>query len=547
MENQYTVQNLEYAVSVFYNSEHNERAQAHQWLTTAQRCPEAWSFVWELLQPTKPTEVQFFAATTLHTKLLRCWGEVPEESHEELKNKILHAVLSYAKGPKIVLNRLCISLAAFILQQASTDLVSILSPLSAAEHRPLLLEVLTVIPEEFNSMTMLSPLRVKNRIILQKACPAVLDDMLQCLQSVYSKEPPSEETIQWWWLAALCCGSWLTLGADEASPERGISVDLAQRLPLVNALFSVVQQLYTHHEVISDSALEACEAALSAVRAAGAAPDAARSPGAALQLLSELAALAAPILARDNVPNSINEDAARSPGVALQLLSELAALAAPILARDNVPNSINEELLSAIATCAVSLTECHSRAIVTAIEREGHSGALQTLELLLASQAAPGHYPIHETRSHLVTAVWYTVQDEILCLSPSPGAAWRGLFSRLLRALLTKSEAPAEQLARDDAELLRCYRQDLADTAMYCFGVLGDYSFTIIEAAWREATTDCRREACLHILLALGDTTPQSKAPGDLIVMLEHAVNTAASCEDKELCNTALHCLVMSI
>ncbi|CAG9115437.1 unnamed protein product [Plutella xylostella] len=345
MENQYTVQNLEYAVSVFYNSEHNERAQAHQWLTTAQRCPEAWSFVWELLQPTKPTEVQFFAATTLHTKLLRCWGEVPEESHEELKNKILHAVLSYAKGPKIVLNRLCISLAAFILQQASTDLVAILSPLSAAEHRPLLLEVLTVIPEEFNSMTMLSPLRVKNRIILQKACPAVLDDMLQCLQSVYNKEPPSEETIQWWWLAALCCGSWLTLGADEASPERGISVDLAQRLPLVNALFSVVQQLYTwltlgadeaspergisvdlaqrlplvnalfsvvqqlytHHEVISDSALEACEAALSAVRAAGAAPDAARSPGAALQLLSELAALAAPILARDNVPNSINE------------------------------------------------------------------------------------------------------------------------------------------------------------------------------------------------------------------------------------------------
>lgn len=50
---EYTVQNLEYAVSVFYNSGQNERAQAHVWLTAAQRCPEAWGFVWELLQPSK--------------------------------------------------------------------------------------------------------------------------------------------------------------------------------------------------------------------------------------------------------------------------------------------------------------------------------------------------------------------------------------------------------------------------------------------------------------------------------------------------------------
>lgn len=55
--------------------------------------------------------MQFFAATTLHTKLLRCWTEVPPESHEELKDKILQAVFAYAKGPKIVLNRLCISVS----------------------------------------------------------------------------------------------------------------------------------------------------------------------------------------------------------------------------------------------------------------------------------------------------------------------------------------------------------------------------------------------------------------------------------------------------
>lgn len=50
---EYTAQNLEYAVSVFYNGEQTERARAHTWLTAAQKVPEAWNFVWELLQPNK--------------------------------------------------------------------------------------------------------------------------------------------------------------------------------------------------------------------------------------------------------------------------------------------------------------------------------------------------------------------------------------------------------------------------------------------------------------------------------------------------------------
>lgn len=53
--------------------------------------------------------MQFFAATTLHTKLLKYWDEVPEDHYEFLKKRILEAIISYAMGPKIVLNRLCIT------------------------------------------------------------------------------------------------------------------------------------------------------------------------------------------------------------------------------------------------------------------------------------------------------------------------------------------------------------------------------------------------------------------------------------------------------
>lgn len=48
---EFTADNLEHAVSQFYHTDANMQAQAHQWLTTAQNSQQAWSFVWELLQP----------------------------------------------------------------------------------------------------------------------------------------------------------------------------------------------------------------------------------------------------------------------------------------------------------------------------------------------------------------------------------------------------------------------------------------------------------------------------------------------------------------
>ncbi|KAM3962967.1 LOW QUALITY PROTEIN: importin-13-like protein cdm [Aphomia sociella] len=516
-----TPQNLEYAVSVFYNGEQAERAKAHAWLTSAQRVPEAWKFVWELLQPGKGTEIQFYAATTLHTKILRCWNEVPPESYEELKEKLLQAVFTYSKGPKIVTNRLCISLAAFILQQGTLDLAAILRPLSTVENTSLLLEVLTVIPEEYNSMTMGSALRTKNRVALQQACPAVLDDMLRYLQTVYndySNEGPSEESVQSWQSAASCACSWLSLGGEEGTA----SGTLPDRLPLCLALITVVRVLYTCSEAVSDSALDACEAAVAALLAAGAAPDAARQPVAALSLLGDLL-----------------------------------AVAAPVVARDNVPNSINEELVSALITCCVALGDCHTQAIVQAAESDEGvraAAARQLLELLLAAQAAPGHYPLHETRSNLVFGFWYTLQDQVLNVASEKelNPMWREVFSRLLTTLVCKSEMPPDaDMSRDDMELLRCYRQDIADTVMYCFGILGDWCWSTVEAAYSAADTEVRREAALHVFLALADAAPPQRAPDALVRLLQRAVEVAAAATDPAaaagprdaLLSTALDCL----
>lgn len=69
-----------------------------------------------------------------------------------------------------------------------------------------------------------------------------------------------------------------------------------------------------------------------------------------------------------------------------------------------------QELISALITCCVALGECHAHTLVRAAESAEGAPARQLIELVLAAQAAPGHYPIHETRSNLAFGFWYTLQ-----------------------------------------------------------------------------------------------------------------------------------------
>ena len=40
---------------------------------------------------------------------MKSWPEVPPENRAELKQKLLETIITFASGPKLVLNRLCIS------------------------------------------------------------------------------------------------------------------------------------------------------------------------------------------------------------------------------------------------------------------------------------------------------------------------------------------------------------------------------------------------------------------------------------------------------
>lgn len=53
MEQPIDIRALEEAVLIFYRSNSNEQAAAHEWLTRVQCSRQAWSFVWELMAPNK--------------------------------------------------------------------------------------------------------------------------------------------------------------------------------------------------------------------------------------------------------------------------------------------------------------------------------------------------------------------------------------------------------------------------------------------------------------------------------------------------------------
>lgn len=118
---------IDQAVKQFYAEGNND---VHAWLLRVQASPEAWTFVWELLDPSKVYEIffflckykylvknnnsdfyqsreaQFYAATTLHAKISKQWEEVPKSEYPALQERLIN-FMKQPNMPKVVLSKLC--------------------------------------------------------------------------------------------------------------------------------------------------------------------------------------------------------------------------------------------------------------------------------------------------------------------------------------------------------------------------------------------------------------------------------------------------------
>ncbi|XP_071453476.1 importin-13 isoform X2 [Hetaerina americana] len=504
-----TASNLERIILQFYQSDTVNQIPAHQWLTVAQQSPNAWCFVWELLSPEKSPEVQFFAATTLHTKVAKHLSEVPEDQYVTFKNKLIDTLKRYRNGPKIIVNRLCIAMAAFILQVSPERWENPLSTLretlcpdssnsvSDETLRCLLLQLFMVIPEEFQTMHIPQGRRGLVRNELQKSFPQVSSVLLWAL------EWGTEHEVE---VAVGCARAWMQLGVSlpEAVGDGGVAsklIHLACRLPwgpVTSAALEALGDLASH-------------------------PDTHHHPRSVLALVRSL------------VP-AVGE-----------------------LARRWTVAGIHEAACSAF-TLITSIGESHVR-LLLGETREGVANPsevlLLILDLLLECTGMQGQYPVEETLSSIPFGFWYILQEEVVSLEAAQHEAYVRLlspvYSRLADILLLKSVLPdgREGLApftQEEAESFRCYRTDIADTMTYCHGILHEsLSKQLLSRLTEQLGVHHGNplvwqplEACLHALLSIAECARGEPVADTNISQFLSAVGSLPLTSNSRLIATAL-------
>ena len=130
------------------------KAQANDALQRFQRTQEAWSTANELLLAQElPLESRLFAAQTFRAKVTFDLESLAVADRVALRDRLLHALAMYARGPRVVQTQLCLALAALALQLSEEQWGRVVPGMieqfgGSPETVGVLLEFLTVLPEE---------------------------------------------------------------------------------------------------------------------------------------------------------------------------------------------------------------------------------------------------------------------------------------------------------------------------------------------------------------------------------------------------------------
>ncbi len=411
----------EQALITFYNSpDPTARQVAHKWLLDLQSSEKAWQVCWKLLVKDKPVEVQYFGSCMLHHKISKSWSELPEEHYMSLKDQIIHFICEFVGGPKIVVSKLCLALASFLVHALpdfwSEGLVASINELEKKLSAPegsnmIVLEYMTLLPEEFSSASLVGTRRVAARSQLEKFIPQLLEIVQKTLDSLASSILYNS--------ALKCLASWIQFGVS--------ILDCQKLLPSILNKFN------------DESLVEVVSSVL-------------------VELLSH--------------PSSFKQE--NSIYSFLEHLDGFESMIKKALTDHNF------DKVSQICKVLVAIGETHSRLLRQASTDDQQKHCLQLLRLILDCTGIPGHYPVDETCSELTFSFWYTFQDELLALHPENVTNYhfylRESFVALIQILFAKVQFPEDEIYKDfgseEKEMFRCYRQDVQDTIMYVCSLL---------------------------------------------------------------------------
>ena len=209
----------ENALQVFYRDSGGgiERETAHKCLLEIQNSEEAWQLCWKLLNTAKDVETQYFGASMLYHKISMYWRELHVNQYAALKDEIIRYISLFAKNSKMVLSKLCMALSTLMLRIPSdslsngvelsvTELQNSIMLATNASSNLVILEYLSVLPEEFSSSPITGNQRTAMREQLHLLIPKVIGMLKEILESPGSAAIHS--------VSMKCLNSWIQFGAS---------------------------------------------------------------------------------------------------------------------------------------------------------------------------------------------------------------------------------------------------------------------------------------------------------------------------------------------
>jgi len=427
-----SIENIEMLIyDLYYNRERN--VFANKQLTAFQTSKESWDFCWLLLLPSKPVEVQHFGASCIHNKISKYWNELDsnEEAKIALRGKLIDTLCKYMMEDnlRIVHTKLCVALASHIVKTiknswptAINDLIENLQPIklshiAAPKVISTLLEILIVIPEEFNSTTM----SFSEKPIIRNLFIQSIDKVFAMIKTVLEQNFGADIKH----LAIKCFSNWsqnfgsLILG-DMHETILDLILNEINNEELSVVCVEAITNIYSH-------------------------PEMHRYPNTVLKLINKI------VQFTELLNRSIKEQN-------MYLSSTLY----------NLFISVGETHSRLILDTIID-------------REDNRESILKLLSIILQCSATNGYYPIDETCSEQAFNFWYTFQDDIIGSPqeriPTFLALFNPLYHSLIDALIVKVQYPpdhvyANEWTSQDKESFRCYRQDIGDCLMYCYNML---------------------------------------------------------------------------
>ncbi|XP_050535319.1 importin-13 [Daktulosphaira vitifoliae] len=456
---------IERALAEFYC---NQNVEVHKMLLEFQNTTDAWNLLWDMLEISKPREVQFFGATTLHIKITKQWLQLKRTDYVLLRDKIMDTLIKYynSTGPSNITNKLCYSLCAYVIRTVPNHWPNAIPQLMETFQNSLsqstinvsimILEILMALPEEFSATTLSQIRRNEVRKELEKSSLQVLTIVDSILQS------DSVDSIVVY--ALKCAASWLDVGFDLMKCHR-----------LTDTFISVIFNSQRNQECVI--------LAIDALKSLCTHPRTSVCEATVFEVLSKVIVLSEKLF---------NLGITEEPDIIVEKLFDL----------------------------FLGIGDQHFRPIIQGLLNENTRDlCTKFLNLYLTCTNAPGYYPVNENYSEKTFTFWFLLQDDLLSNDAGPDNTLltivKPLYVSLTQVLIKKVSFPknVESWTSDEKELFRCYRQDISDTFTYCYFILHAEMLDVLLSIYKQVTCDAETainewqtvEACLYAFTAIAE------------------------------------------